>query len=64
MTRHHRKSKSLGGTAEKGNISKIPHKKHQAWHTLFPGNWTAERIAEEINRVYLDPAYRLVLERK
>lgn len=64
MTRHHRKPKSQGGKANKENISRIPEKKHRAWHMLFPGNWPPERIAAEINAVYLDPEYRLVLERR
>ena len=49
LTRHHRKPRSLGGTAEKNNISRLPPKKHTAWHLLFC-NWPPERIAEEINR--------------
>ena len=64
MTRHHRKPRSLGGTAEKNNISRLPPKKHQAWHTLFPGNWTPERIVEEINNLYLDPSYHFIAIRK
>lgn len=63
LTRHHRKPKSLGGTTERKNVSKIPHKKHVAWHVLF-GNAPAHRIAEEINRYYIDPDYRLVIERR
>jgi len=63
MTRHHRKPKSLGGVAEKKNISLLPHKKHTAWHMLF-SNLTPERIAAEINEKFLDPDYVLVVRRR
>jgi hypothetical protein len=64
LTRHHRKPKSLGGTAEKQNISRIPAKKHVAWHVLFPGNWPPQRIADEINAKYLDPDYEVIVRPK
>jgi hypothetical protein len=63
LTRHHRKPRSLGGTATKTNISRLPPKKHTAWHILF-SNLTPEKIAEEINRLYLDPDYQLIVVRK
>ncbi|MGA7523906.1 MAG: hypothetical protein WBW84_15750 [Acidobacteriaceae bacterium] len=63
LTRHHRKPRSLGGTGEEKNISRLPPKKHAAWHILFC-NWTAERIAEEINRWYGDPDYEFIVVRK
>jgi hypothetical protein len=63
LTRHHRKPRSLGGTRSRENISRIPAKKHTAWHILFQ-NFSAEQIAEEINRLYLDPDYELVLRRR
>lgn len=63
-TRHHRKPKALGGTLARGNVSHVPPKKHNAWHCLFPGNWTPQRIAEEINRTFLDPEYRFVVEKR
>jgi hypothetical protein len=63
MTRHHRKPKSLGGGRNKRNISLLPNRKHIAWHILF-ANWPAHKIAEEINARYIDPEFRLVLERR
>jgi hypothetical protein len=60
---HHRKPKSLGGKDSQKNISRLPTIKHLAWHVLFE-NWPPERIVEEINNVYLDPAFRFVLERR
>jgi hypothetical protein len=50
-------------TAEKNNISRLPPKKHEAWHVLF-SNFPAEKIAEEINRHNLDPDYQLIVVRK
>jgi hypothetical protein len=64
LTRHHRKTKALGGTTEKKNISLLPRKKHRAWHLLFPGDWPPERIAKEINDVFLDPSYQFIAIRK
>lgn len=64
LTRHHRKPKAQGGTFATANVSRIPLKKHDAWHILFPGDWPPEKIADEINRVYLDPAFHFVVERR
>lgn len=62
LTRHHRKPKSLGGGSEPENISHIKCKKHVSWHILF-GDMSAEEIAEEINKFYLDPEFKFVLKR-
>jgi hypothetical protein len=63
LTRHHRKPRSLGGKSEKKNISRISAKKHTAWHILFR-NLEPEAIADEINRMFLDPDYQLIVVRK
>jgi hypothetical protein len=63
MTTHHRKPKSLGGNREPKNITRLPHKIHQAWHLLFSA-LSPDRIAEEINKKYLDPDYEFVVRRK
>lgn len=63
LTRHHRKPRSIGGTSEPRNISKIPAKKHASWHILFK-NLTAEQIAEEINAFYLDPDFFVIVQRR
>ncbi|HEY1501876.1 MAG TPA: hypothetical protein VGF88_20045 [Acidobacteriaceae bacterium] len=63
LTHHHRKPGSLGGTRSRENISRIPAKKHTAWHILFQ-NFSAEQIASEINRLYLDLDYEIVVRRK
>ena len=60
-SRHHRKPRSIQGTNEERNISELPRSRHAAWHALFQ-NWTAERIADEINRRYLDPDFEFVVK--
>lgn len=59
LTRHHRKPKSQGGTGTRENISRIPDKKHRAWHILFR-DMPPERIAAEINNIYLDPDFQFI----
>ena len=59
LSEHHRLPTSLGGTSEIDNISYLTPTKHQSWHTLFQ-NWDAERIVEEINRLYIDPHYEVI----
>ena len=56
---HHRKCRSNGGKTIKENLSDVSQVKHRAWHTLFE-NMTPEEIAEEINRVWIDPNYHFV----
>lgn len=60
---HHRKPHSLGGSSDEKNISELPRSRHAAWHTLFQ-NWAPERIAEEINKRYLDPDWEMVAIKK
>jgi hypothetical protein len=62
-SRHHRRPRSLGGTNEKSNISRVSITEHQAWHTLFQ-NFEPHVIAEIINNVWLDPDYEFILVRK
>lgn len=58
-TNHHRKPVSLGGSSHKSNISRVTLQKHQCFHLLF-ANMTPEQIADELNRIWIDPAYRMV----
>jgi hypothetical protein len=66
--KHHRHPKSQGGTGGryKGQdfIVWVDQKKHEAWTKLFPGHMTPEDIFNEINNRWIDPRYRLVLERR
>jgi len=57
---HHRKCRSNGGDNSQRNLSCVNGKAHQAWHMLFR-NWKAEQIAEEINKVWLDPDFRFLV---
>lgn len=61
ITRHHRRPKSQGLNNEPENISYIKLKHHKAWHLIF-ADMTPEEIAEEINKKYLDPAFRMVVK--
>ena len=63
LTRHHRLPSSIGGSDDPKNISMISETKHQAWHTLFQ-NKTAIEICKEINDLYLDPAFELVIVKR
>ena len=60
LTRHHRLPTSIGGSDDPANISMVSETKHQAWHTLFQ-NKSAIEICKEINEVWLDPKYELVI---
>jgi hypothetical protein len=56
---HHRKPRSRGGTDYIENISRVPRKKHVAWHRLFT-NMSPQEIAHIISDVWLDPDFYLV----
>jgi len=55
---HHRRPRSLGGTNENRNLSKVCPKKHEAFHLLF-GNENVYEIARILNQIWLDPGYHL-----
>ena len=57
--RHHRLPSSRGGGNEERNISIVPSHEHRAFHLLF-ANKTAPEIAEVLNRIWIDPDFRLV----
>lgn len=63
LTRHHRKSKSRGGNSKPENISVVPDHRHKAWHVLFADKHP-EHIAEIINAIWLDPAYKFICVRR
>jgi len=52
-----------GGGDNQENISIVSKKKHQAWHLLF-GHMEPWDIANEINEVWLDPLYKLDVNRR
>jgi len=61
---HHRRSRFLGGDNSEENISIVTDVKHRAWHILFSGERTIDSIADELNDVWIDPRYKLVVERR
>jgi len=63
MTRHHRLPRNSGGTSEKRNISSVPNKLHEAWHTLFR-TYDPYKIARLINRYWIDPDYYFEVRRR
>lgn len=60
---HHRRCRSNGGASTPENLSRVPALQHEMWHALF-SNECAERIAEIINLVWLDPEWELVAIKK
>lgn len=66
-TLHHRCPKSLGGgdRSRSGRENTIYLRKqyHQAWHLLF-ANLEAVKIAEIINKLFLDPDYEFICQKR
>lgn len=60
-TTHHRKPKAQGGTDDPDNLIRVLKSKHEAWSCLFEGTKTPQEIVDEINNVWIDPAYRVAL---
>lgn len=58
--KHHRKAKSLGGSASERNISIVPIRLHEAYNSLFGGNATPQQVASILNKVWIDPDYVIV----
>lgn len=61
---HHRLSQRLGGTDEfpAGNLIGVSKVRHQHWHALFGGHRTLDSIVDELNSVWIDPRFELVLK--
>ena len=60
---HHKKPISLGGTNHPDNLVRVKRSLHSHWHSLFH-TMSPEEIAKEINRTWLDPEFKLVVERR
>ncbi len=60
---HHRKCVSRGGSNDESNISIVPAKLHECWHSLFQ-NLSPEAIAQVITQRWIDPDYELVARKK
>lgn len=63
IDRHHRLPRSNGGSNSNSNISLVRKDLHVAYHKLF-GNATPDEVAEILNKVWIDPAYKLVAVRR
>ncbi len=64
LTKHHRIPQSHPNSSnESWNISLVPLKKHQSYHTLF-SNDNVYKIAEKLNRIWIDPRFKLVVEKR
>lgn len=57
---HHRRPRSGGGGENSDNLVWCPQNKHRSWHVLFQ-NWSPQRIAEEINRNWLDTRFKFIV---
>ena len=63
QSRHHRRSKYEQGSNNPENISIVTKNRHRAFHLLFRhGN--PQYIAEQLNKIWLDPAYEVVIRKK
>lgn len=63
-TRHHRRSKALGGGDDEKNISIVSERRHRAWHILFHGEKEIQEIVRELNEVWIDPDFKLIIIKK
>jgi len=63
IDKHHRLPRSRGGSNRNSNISLVRKDLHVAYHRLF-GNATPDEIVEILNKVWIDPAYKLVAVRR
>ena len=60
-TRHHRRPKENFGSDDESNISYVTEKRHRAYHILFGSGANVHAIAKQLNEVWIDPAFRLVV---
>lgn len=63
LTKHHRRNRHNGGDSRPENISYVPNKKHEAFHTVF-GSMNSEEICSLLNKVWGDYRYHFSCERK
>jgi hypothetical protein len=63
MSNHHRKCSSNGGSDAEYNISHPKQHRHELWHALFR-NYEPEKIVEEINEIWIDSEYEVILVRR
>lgn len=63
---HHRLPQAQGGTDNypEGNLVRVNAIRHAHWSALFKGDTPLDSIVEELNNVWIDPRYELILKRK
>ena len=63
---HHRLPRQQGGTNyfPSNNLKRVVKKRHAHWHSLFGGCRSLESIVKELNTVWIDPRYELVIQFK
>ena len=62
-SQHHRRCRSNGGDDSPSNIIWVNRFYHRAWHLLFR-NWRADKIAQVINDVWIDPEYEFIVVKR
>lgn len=60
---HHKRPRSCGGCEDSRNVKWVNTKLHCAWHRLFQ-NYGPARIADLINRDWLDPEFKFIVVKK
>lgn len=53
---HHRRPRSVGGTNSPSNISYVPSRKHNNYHTIF-GDFNIFQVADKINAYFRPLGY-------
>jgi hypothetical protein len=56
---HHRLPRSHKGTNAKENLVRVPQVLHRAWHLMFR-NWLPPQIAQELNKTWISPKWKMV----
>jgi hypothetical protein len=63
VSHHHRKCRSNGGNGDKGNLVEVDRDRHNFWHAMFR-NMKPDEIVDEINSVWIDPEFKVMLLRR
>lgn len=61
---HHRLSRALGGDDSYENRVIVSRQKHCAWHTLFNGRMSLEKIVDELNNKWIRADKKLIIVNK
>ena len=61
--RHHRLSRSLGGSNHPSNISMVDERQHQSFHNLFQDT-RPQAICDALNNTWGAPSYHFIVVEK